>query len=318
MSGRWKLWAAGALSLALVAGAWALSRRDEAPLKDRGSEAPTSSASAPPTPARYSVSVRASPNPSALAAAFDAFLEEVPLAPRAPRPAEVLRDAGAEPDPLAYRRALEASLSAGGPSAFREAVGLLEGGLGGSDERLRFQHSQALAGRISAPGALEAVLAAIPSAGPEARGDLVFALRGSRDPRASEALAEAYSTDSDPRVRAQAGFVIGERGAEWPPLLLERARRTARLDLSSESTPLIKSAADVLGVPPLSDSDRGLLLGTLQRDPDLRRRLAATRALAAAGAPPAEVVGAFQQLAGDPSTPPELRARLEEALEGLR
>ena len=308
--------AIGSLLLGL---GWSLSR--PVPVEVGTTPHPTEAVRAEtPAPSRFSVSVRATPDASALGSTFDEFLSQVTVQPAGRRPADVLAEALAAGgvDPLGYRQALDAALKTGGPQAVREAVELLRDGLRGADDKLRFQHSQALALRLGDPQALSAVLGAIETAQPETRADLVFALRGSRDPRASETLARLYDADADPQVRAQAGFVIGERGAEWPPLLLERARATARLDLSSDSAPLIKSAADVLGVPPLSDSDRTLLLGTLERDPDLRRRVAAARALAASGAPAPDVVAAFRRLRDDPATTPELRAGLEAVLEGIR
>ncbi|MBL4850233.1 MAG: hypothetical protein JKY65_32290, partial [Planctomycetes bacterium] len=151
------------------------------------------------------------------------------------------------------------------------------------------------------------------------RPELVIALRGTREPRVGTALVDLYAADEDPRVRAKAAFVLGEGGEQWPPLLVERARVTARLDLESDDPLLITGAGDVLGIPPLSTPDRDLLIRTLRGEANqgARARSTALRALAAAKVVPATLGPALEEVARDSSASPELRAQARSILKSL-
>lgn len=269
----------------------------------------------PPTPAST-----ASPDSTDdLSAALEGFLGAVPVQPVTPTRellAAALRDARADGSPAApldYRARLEQLLRER-PDGARLAAQAL---LAGEDvpDVLLFQHAQVLSAHLN-DGATDTLLEGLDGAGPHARPHAVFALRGRRtDPRVQEALLARYTDDAVPAVRAQAGFVLGEGGEQIDPALLERARQVARKDLRASDPHLIASAADVLGVPPLAESDRRLLTDTVERDPDPARREAALRALASAGTSPAEMLPLLQRVADDPRSSEALRQAARRALE---
>ncbi|MEZ6186030.1 MAG: HEAT repeat domain-containing protein [Planctomycetota bacterium] len=249
----------------------------------------------------------------ALTEAVDAFLENLPVElPAGPAQVleETLRDGGG---PIDYKHALETSLRQR-KGADLEAARLLANGLQGADEAYLFQHALVLAQRSGDPQVASVLLGALDDAPDRVRPHLVFALRGSNEPRVVERFLALYADDRDPAVRAKAGFVLGERGPRLDPLLVERARATARADLRADDPELVESAADVLGIPPLEDGDRRVLVETVRHDPTPSRRLAALRALAAGGADPAQLTPLLEQLRQSPDMPPELREAAEALL----
>ncbi|RMG14720.1 MAG: HEAT repeat domain-containing protein [Planctomycetota bacterium] len=257
--------------------------------------------------------LRSAPPPPDLAAAVDSFLAHVKVAPF-PRPREVLAEArGGRLDPVDYRTKLEKALRhRGGP---REGAELLLG-MGDDSEVLRFQTAYALSKRLD-DEAVDLLLERLPSADPRVRPQLVFALRGSPRKDVEQAFVSLYTTDEDPAVRAQAAFVIGERGDRLDPLLLERARQQARDDLRADDRTRMRAGMDVLGTPPLGDDDRRLLEGIVARDGNEARRLAALQALAMAKVPAAELAPLLRSVAQDPRSGPKLRAAAEAILSSL-
>lgn len=255
-------------------------------------------------------------SPGELGAALDGFLGAVPVK-LAPSPSELLKAAlAAGQNPIDYRKSLKETLRRR-RGAGLEAVKLLADGLGEADARLRFQHALAVAERLDGP-MTDALLEGIEKGASRSRPDLVFALRGTREPRVAATLVELYGVDEDLKVRAQAAYVLGEGGEDWPPLMVERARVTARLDLQSEDPVALKAAGDVLGIPPLSAPDRELLVRSVRERGPPQRRMQALRALAAAKVPAAALAPTLERVAKDSSTSPEFRAQIERLLKELK
>lgn len=258
------------------------------------------------------VETRSAPRPAplddsgeALNQALDAFLGEVKV-DVAPGPQDVLDETLRQgKGPIDYRQALETSLRKR-RGADLEAARLLKDGMGQVDEAYLFQHAQVLSHHAS-PETTSVLLEGLESAPARIRPHLVFALRGSNEPRVVERFLALYGEDEDPKVRATAGFVLGERGTRLDPQLVERARHTARADLRGDDPQLVESAADVLGIPPLDPNDRTVLIETARRDPSSTRRTAALRALASSGARVDELAPLLESLANDPSAGDELR-----------
>jgi hypothetical protein len=255
-------------------------------------------------------------SPGSLGAALDDFLGAVPVKVPPP-PKEVLEAAvAAGQDPVDYREALSDVLKRR-KGAGLEAVELLSQGLGEADAKLRFQHALALSKHMDGP-MTDALLAKLPDAEARGRPEMVFALRGSREARVGATLADLYGEDEDPKVRAQAAYVLSEGGEDWPPLAVEQARVTARLDLQSEDPLALQGAGDVLGIPPLSAPDRELLVRAVKERGPQKRRLHALRALASAKVPAATLAPTLEQIARDTGTSPELRAQIEGVLKELK
>jgi len=80
------------------------------------------------------------------------------------------------------------------------------------------------------------------------RPDLAFALRGSRDPEVDRRLAALDADDPQGAVRARAGFVLGEHGERFDPVLLERARSVARADLAGDDPDVAALSARLASV----------------------------------------------------------------------
>lgn len=248
-----------------------------------------------------------------LTAAIDAFVGGVKVE-LPPAPATVLEDALREgKGPIDYKQALETTLRTR-RGATLEAGRLLIEGMDDVDEAYLFQHTLVLAQHAD-PALSTVLLAGLDSAPARVRPHLVFALRGSNEPRVVERFVALYAEDDDPAVRAKAGFVLGERGERLDPNLVERARRTARADLHADDPELVESAADVLGIPPQDPSDRRELIETLRRDPSTPRRLAALRALAAGGAGIDELAPVLLELAQSPAADPALRDAAQRLLD---
>jgi len=255
-------------------------------------------------------------SPGTLGEALDGFLGAVPIKVP-PTPAELLKTALASgQDPVDYRQALSDVLKRR-KGAGLEAVDLLAQGLGEADAKLRFQHALALAKHMDGP-MTDALLEKLPDAEARGRPEMVFALRGSREGRVGTTLADLYSGDEDPKVRAQAAYVLSEGGEDWPPLAVEQARVTARMDLQSEDPISLQGAGDVLGIPPLSAPDRELLFRAVKERGPQKRRLHALRALASAKVPAASLGPTLEQVAQDSGTSPELRAQIESVLRELK
>lgn len=255
-------------------------------------------------------------SPGTLGAAFDDFLGAVPVKVP-PTPREVLESALASAqDPIDYRKTLSEVLKRR-KGAGLEAVELLSQGLGKADAKLRFQHALALSKHLDGP-MTDALLAKLPDAEARGRPEMVFALRGSREARVGSTLADLYGEDEDPKVRAQAAYVLAEGGEDWPPLAVEQARVTARLDLQSEDPLAIQGASDVLGIPPLSAPDRELLFRAVKERGPEKRRLHALRALASAKVPAATLGPTLEQVARDAGTSPALRTQIEAVLKELK
>lgn len=276
------------------------------------------SASAPPSggPSR-APGPNAGPqaSPGALGAALDDFLGAVPVKVP-PTPEEVLESALASAqNPIDYRETLSEVLKRR-KGAGLEAVELLSRGLGEADAKLRFQHALALSKHLDGP-MTDALLSKLPDAEARGRPEMVFALRGSREARVGSTLADLYGKDEDPKVRAQAAYVLSEGGEDWPPLAVEQARVTARLDLQSEDPLALQAAGDVLGIPPLSAPDRELLFRAVKERGPEKRRLHALRALASAKVPAATLAPTLKQIARDSGTSPALRAQIEGMLQEL-
>lgn len=249
-----------------------------------------------------------------LEGAIDDFLSGIKVT-LPPPPSKLLEEAlASDPpiDPRDYRLALERSLRQYGS---KDAAALLVERMEGASPELRFQHALAVAARLDEEGTT-VLLEGLGRAPDAVRPDVVFALRGSPEPRVNEAFVDLYDHDLDPEVRARAGFVVGERGERIAPHLLERARQTARQDLRAEDERLVKGAADVLGVPPLDPSDKQALLAlvaTPGEDPLQRRE--ALRALASGGTPVAELAPILERVAADSTAGDELRAMARTILE---
>jgi hypothetical protein len=244
---------------------------------------------------------------------IDAFLSKIPVKPF-PRPKAVLKEAHDGLSLIDYRLKLEKSLKhTGGPA---EGAQMLIG-MKDDSQALRFQTALGLSKRLD-DDATRILLDGLESADKAVRPQLVFALRGSNDPEVEQAFVDLYTADSDVDVRAQAAFVIGERGERLPPLLVERARQSARDDIRSDDDRLVTAAGDVLGSPPLSSSDRQMLETVLASDSSSSRRMAALRAMATAKVPPAELAPVLDQVAADESVSPELRNAVNMVLEALR
>lgn len=315
-----KIAAAGALLVAAGVGAFAfLGSEPEHP-----PATPDPSAAGAPDP-----SAAASPSPSAAAThpgptagktlehALDAMLKHVPVR-IPPAPGEVLKKALKEGlSPIDYREALIETLKKR-KGARAEAARLLAEGMAGVDEKLRFQHALALSEHLD-PAATQVILDALgpPAKAPAAvRPDLAFALRGSTDPKVDRRLVELYGDDADEKVRARAAFVLAEHSEQLDPVLVERARVTARADLARDDPQGLEAAADVLGIPPLTDADKRMLIGTAGGDPSSERRMAALRALASAGTSPAELAPLLKKIEDDPHASAALRAMARKVLRG--
>ena len=313
----------GLLALGLVvaglvaAGAYYLLGQRQPSPGPLASAAPSASAGPASAPSR-APDPMAGPqaSPGSLGAALDGFLGAVPIKVP-PTPAELLEAALASgQDPVDYRQALDDVLKRR-KGAGLEAIDLLAQGLGKADAKLRFQHALALAKHLDGP-MTDALLEKLPDAEARGRPELVFALRGSREARVGAKLADLYSGDEDPKVRAQAAYVLSEGGEDWPPLAVEQARVTARMDLQSEDPLSIQGAGDVLGIPPLSAPDRELLVRAVKERGPQKRRLHALRALASAKVPAASLAPTLEQVARDSGTSPELRAQIESVLQELK
>lgn len=256
--------------------------------------------------------IEASPE---LTSELDGFLAQLPVEARKD-PAALLREALArQTGPIDYRKALDALLKER-PDAAQAAAQLLAEGMDQADETLRFQHALALSHHLD-PAATATLLGRLDGPPSPARPLAAFALRGSRAPQVDARLAQLYVEDRQPEARVQAAFVLAEHAERLDPLVVERARGAARLDLAGEDAALYEASADVLGIPPLSEGDQALLLRTLEGGSGTARRKAALRALASAKASPDVVLPALERLAAE-ERDPELRALAQAALKQAR
>ena len=308
------------LTLALLAGALLLRTKALGPTPASspapGAAAPPSSPAPSPSSVRVVVGRRTVEATPELGAELDGFLAQIPVEARRD-PRQLLREALArQTGPLDYRKALDQVLKQQ-PGAAQAAAELLAAGMDQVDEELRFQHALSLSHHLD-EAASATLLARLDGPPSPARPLAVFALRGSRDPQVDARLAQLYVEDAQPEARVQAAFVLAEHARRLDPLLVERARGAARLDLAGEDPQLYPASADVLGIPPLSEGDQRLLLRTLERGSGTSRRKAALRALASAKASPAVVVPALERLAADEGTDAELRALAQAALKQAR
>lgn len=308
----------GLALVALVAAAL-LAARSPGPAPGAASPRATSPGAAAPAPSdaptRVVVGRRTIQGGPELDAQIDGFLAQLPVEARRD-PRQLLREALArQTDPLDYREALDALLKER-PGAAQAVAELLAEGLKGVDERLRFQHALSLSHHLD-DAAVSTLLERLEGPPSPARPLAAFALRGSRDPAVDARLARLYVEDAQPEARIQAAFVLAEHARRLDPLVVERARGAARLDLAGEDARLYEASADVLGIPPLSEGDQSLLLETLTRGSGTARRKAALRALASAKADPQVVLPALERLARD-EPDPELRSLAQAALEQAR
>jgi len=267
------------------------------------------------TPIRVVVGRRTIEASPELEAELDGFLAQLPVEARRD-PRALLREALArQTGPIDYRKALDALLKEQ-PGAAQAAAQLLAEDMDEVDAKLRFQHALALSHHLD-DAASATLLERLDGPPSPARPLAAFALRGSRDRQVDARLARLYVEDPQPQARVQAAFVLAEHAERLDPLLVERARGAARLDLAGEDAALYEASADVLGIPPLSEGDQSLLLRTLERGSGTPRRKAALRALASAKASPEVVLPALERLAKEGSDP-ELRALAQAALKQAR
>jgi hypothetical protein len=287
-------------------------------------ERPASPAAAPVVAAARPVAtvappVRALPPPSEpdLEAALDGFLGAIVVTP--PNhvdshgdPHAVLSSAAKEDeDPVTTRLALEDLTRRAPPARVALADALAD--LPARDARFGFPAALALAAHLDGP-ATARLLERLADAPARNRPNLVFALRGSPEPRADAAFAALY-TDPDPAVRDAAAFVLGERGERLSPDVRDPALARARAALAAGDPAGWAAAADVLGAPPLAAGDRALLLDLLAHDREPGRRLLALRALAGANVPVADLRPALEAAVNDPLADEALRAAVRAVLE---
>lgn len=248
-----------------------------------------------------------------LEAALDGFLGAIVVTPaeRVTAQEVLARAAKDAEDPVTTRVALE-DLTRRDPAA-RVALADALADLPTSQARFGFPAALALAAHLDGP-ATTRLLERLADAPARNRPNLVFALRGSPEPRADAAFAALYA-DPDPAVRDAAAFVLGERGERLSPDVRDPALARARAALSAGDPAGWASAADVLGAPPLAPGDRALLLDLLAHDREPGRRLLALRALAGANVPVADLRPALEAAATDPLADEALRAAARAVLE---
>lgn len=281
--------------------------------------APTRQTEPPPPPAK---TLDVDPKEPDLGATLDKFFAKIPVRPgtkpgKGPRPKDVIeaaRRAGNKLDPIDFKLALEKAIRAHGS---REACGLLINGMTGFQPKILFQAALAISSRLDAAGT-RVLLRGLDGADARVRPHVVQALRGSAAPEVQQKFVDLYARDQDVAVRAQAAFVIGERGSRIPPLLRERAKQVARGELTSDDARLVKAAGDVLGTAPIDDQDKRLLLTTLDKGRDSSQREVAFRALATAQVPPQELAPVLQRVMVDPKASARLRGLARGALEALK
>jgi hypothetical protein len=247
-----------------------------------------------------------------LEASLDGFLGAIQVTPAERVTAqEVLSRAATDgEDPVLTRVALEdlTRRDAGARVALADALADLPA----RDARFGFPAALALAANLDAPSTTR-LLERLANAPARNRPNLVFALRGSPEPRADAAFADLYA-DPDPAVRDAAAFVLGERAERLSDDVRDPALARARAALLGSDPACWASAADVLGAPPLAPADRALLVDLLAHDRDAARRLLALRALASASVPASELRPALEAAIADPLADEALRAAARIAL----